>query len=40
MLQILLTCSVKSLITVPLDVGHSISPTIYLSLSDCISLIR
>ena len=35
----LLTCSVISLIIVPLDIGIYTLHSIYLSLSDCISLI-
>ena len=36
----LLTCSVDSLVIVSLDVGYCLLHLIYLSLSDCISLIR
>ena len=36
----LLTCSVISLIIVPLGMGYCILHSIYLSLSDCVSLIR
>ena len=39
-LLLLLACSVNSLIIVPLDVGSCTLHSIYLSLSDCISLIR
>ena len=35
--SLLLTCSVISLIIVPLDVGYCTLHSIYLSLSDCIS---
>ena len=38
--RLLLTCSVNSLIIVPLDVGYCTLHSIYLSLSDYISLIR
>ena len=38
--RLLLICSVISLIIVPLDVGYCLLHSIYLSLSDCVSLIR
>ena len=38
--RFLLPCSVNSLIIVPLDVGYCLLHSIYLSLSDYISLIR
>ena len=37
---LLLICSVISLIIVPLDVGYCLFTFNYLSLSDCVSLIR
>ena len=38
--RLLLACSVISLIIVPLDVGCCTLHSIYLSLSDCVSLIQ
>ena len=38
--RLLLACSVNSLIIVPLDVGCHTVHSNYLSLSDCVSLIR